>query len=237
MQRYFSKTLIDGYFKLDESDLYHIKTVMRMHHGDQVEVVYQNQVYLSCIENVNGLYRIRQLEKVEQGIQKIPEIILAIPLLKEAKMDFIIQKATELGVHKIVPVRMARSVVKLDPAKESKKLERWRKIAKEASEQSKRVTIPEITKVSKLASLEQMDALKLVCSTISTENNLPNLLQTHKTCDRILVVIGPEGGLSMDEEELLIQIGFHPVRLGNNIMRVETVPIFFLSVINYEYME
>lgn len=237
MQRYFSKELKDGYFELSKNDLYHIKTVMRMKQADKIEVVYQEQVYLACIENVNGVYKIRQLKKLEQGIQKIPEIILAIPLLKEAKMDFVIQKATELGVHKIIPVKMERSVVKLDKTKETKKLERWRKIAKEASEQSKRVTIPEITKVSTLDSMKNIEALKLVCSTIATENNLPNLLQTHHTCDRILVAIGPEGGLSRDEEKLLINIGFHPVRLGNNIMRVETVPIFFLSVINYEYME
>lgn len=237
MQRYFSKTLIDGYFELSDNDLYHIKTVMRMKHNDKIEVVYQNEVYLSCIENVNDVYKIRQLEIMEQGTQKIPEIILAIPLLKESKMDFVIQKATELGVSKIIPVRTSRSVVKLDKTKETKKLERWRKIAKEASEQSKRVTIPEIAEIDALASLENIDALKLVCSTIATENNLPKLLQTYHTCDRILVAIGPEGGLSESEEQMLINIGFHPVRLGNNIMRVETVPIFFLSVINYEYME
>lgn len=237
MQRYFSNTLKEGYFELSENDLYHIKTVMRMHAGDKIEVVYQNEVYLSCIESVNDVYKIRQLEKMEQGRQKIPEIILAIPLLKEAKMDFVIQKATELGVSKIIPVKMERSVVKLDKTKEKKKLERWRKIVKEASEQSKRVTIPEITEISTLESLQNIDALKLVCSTIATENNLPKLLQTYHTCDKILVAIGPEGGLSENEEELLINIGFQPVRLGNNIMRVETVPIFFLSVINYEYME
>lgn len=237
MQRYFSQRRQASYFELPDDDIYHIKTVMRMKSGDQIEVVYQEQVYLSCIEIVNNIYKIRQIEKLEQGVQHIPEIILCIPLLKEAKMDFVIQKATELGVGRIIPLKTVRSIVKLDQTREQKKLMRWQKIAKEASEQAKRITIPVIEPVQTLSDLEKISALKLVCSTVAMENNLSNLLQMHRTCDRILVVIGPEGGLSSEEEEQLVAMNFHQVRLGNNIMRVETVPIFFLSVINYEYME
>lgn len=237
MQRYFSKELKDGYFTLDENDLYHIRVVMRMKDQDKIEVVYQEKMYLSCLENVNGMYRVKALEIIENDVQKIPEVVLCIPLLKEQKMDFIIQKATELGVHKIIPLKLSRSVVKLEQNKEMKRVERWNKIAKEASEQSKRVTIPEVTGVLEIKELEKMEGLKLVCSTVSNNNNLHILLQNHVNCDRIIVVIGPEGGLSTLEEETLMQIGFLPVRLGNNIMRVETVPIFFMSIINYEYME
>lgn len=237
MQRYFSKELKDGYFTLEDSDLYHIRVVMRMKDQDKIEVVYQEKMYLSCIENVNGMYKIKQLEMVLESTQKIPEVVLCIPVLKEQKMDFIIQKATELGVHKIIPLKLSRSVVKLDESKEQKKIERWNKIAKEASEQSKRVTIPEITGVMNISKLQNLEGLKLVCSTSCVNYNLHNLLQKHVNCDRIIVVIGPEGGLSNLEEEQLIKIGFLPVRLGNNIMRVETVPIFLMSVINYEYME
>lgn len=237
MQRYFSQRRQNNYFELRDDDIYHIKTVMRMKEGDQIEVVYQEQVYLSCIENVNGVYKVRQIKELEQGVQNIPELILCIPLLKEAKMDFVIQKATELGVGRIIPMKMERSIVKIDRNREQKKLIRWQKIAKEASEQAKRVTIPVIEPVQTLSDLAKISALKLVCSTVATENNLSNLLQMHRTCDRILVVIGPEGGLSSAEEEQLVAMDFHQVRLGNNIMRVETVPIFFLSVINYEYME
>lgn len=237
MQRYFSKELKDGYFTLDDGDLYHIRVVMRMKNLDKVEIVYQEKVYLSCVEIVNEMYKIKQLEVKEDGVQKIPEVILCIPVLKEQKMDFIIQKSTELGVHKIIPLKMLRSVVKLDGNKEYKKVERWRKIAKEASEQSKRLSIPEITNVMSLRDLKKLDGLKLVCSTISDNNHLHNLLQKHTMYDRIIVVIGPEGGLSSEEENLLVEMDFLPIRLGNNIMRVETVPIFFLSVINYEYME
>lgn len=237
MQRYFTDKKIDNYFELSNNDMYHIKTVMRLKENDKIEVVYQKQTYLCCIENVNKVLKIRQLEKIEEGVQNIPELVLCIPLLKEAKMDLIIQKATELGVSRIIPIKLSRSLIKLDENKLSKKIERWNKIAKEASEQSKRITIPEITELKSIEELEKIEALKLVCSTISKENNLPILLQSHHSCDRILIVVGPEGGLTHEEEQKLINMCFNPVRLGNNIMRVETVPIFLLSIINYEYME
>lgn len=175
MQRYFSKELKDGYFTLEDSDLYHIRVVMRMKDQDKIEVVYQEKMYLSCIENVNGMYKIKQLEMVLESTQKIPEVVLCIPVLKEQKMDFIIQKATELGVHKIIPLKLSRSVVKLDESKEQKKIERWNKIAKEASEQSKRVTIPEITGVMNISKLQNLEGLKLVCSTSCVNYNLHNL--------------------------------------------------------------
>lgn len=237
MQRYFSNKKIDDTFELSSDDFYHIKTVMRLKANDKIEVVYQKQTYLCCLENVNEVLKVRQLDIMDEGVQSIPELVLCIPLLKEAKMDLIIQKATELGVSKIIPIKLARSLIKLDENKLDKKLERWNKIAKEASEQSKRITIPEVTNLKSIDELEKIEALKLVCSTIAKENNLPFLLQSHHACDRILVVVGPEGGLTSEEEKRLINTGFNPVRLGNNIMRVETVPIFFLSVINYEYME
>lgn len=237
MQRYFSKKLENGYFELSSDDLYHMKTVMRLKNHDSIEVVYQEKAYLSCIENVNEKMQIKCIEEIQNEEQKIPEVILCTPLLKEQKMDFVIQKATELGVFKIIPIQLERSIIKLDSKKEAKKLERWNRISKEASEQSKRLTIPLVEKIHTLEDLEKIEALKIVCSTENNEFTLHKLLQTHKSCDRILVVIGPEGGLTKQEEEKLFNIGFSPVRLGNNIMRVETVPIFLMSIINYEYME
>ena len=237
MQRYFSTRLKNGYFELSQDDFYHIQTVMRLKERDKIEVVYEKKAYLCCLENVNGRVQIKCLEEIQGEEQQIPEVILCIPLLKEQKMDFVIQKATELGVSKIIPIRLERSIVKLDSKKESKKIERWNRICKEASEQSKRLSIPVVTEVTEITDLKNIDALKIVCSTTCHDFHLQKLLQTHKKCDRILIVIGPEGGITEKEEKQLFDIGFQPVRLGNNIMRVETVPIFFLSVINYEYME
>lgn len=237
MQRYFSQKLEHGYFELSKEDQYHITVVMRLKQNDQVEVVYENVAYLGCIENVNEKVQIKCIQEVQKEEQKIPEIILCIPLLKEQKMDFIIQKATELGASKIIPIRLERSIIKLSSEKLEKKLERWNRISKEASEQSKRLSIPKVERVMDICDLEKIDGLKLVCSTTSENFSLQKLLQSNPSCDRIVIVVGPEGGLTKKEETELLKNGFLQVRLGKNIMRVETVPIFFLSVINYEYME
>ena len=236
MQRYFSKELNNNKFLLGEDDIYHITRVMRMKTGDKIEVIYQNELYI-CEVSVNENIEITLKEKMEVSEKREPGVTLIIPLLKEQKMDLILQKSTELGVSEIVPVVMERSIIKLDSSKEEKRIERWTRICKEAAEQSKRLNIPIITKVKSLKELEKMEGLKVVCSTTEKNFNLKKLLSGKQKYDRINIVVGPEGGISPKEEELLVGLGFKRVSLGNRIMRVETVPIYILSVLNYEFME
>jgi len=237
MQRYFSNELKNNKFTLREDDLYHMIRVMRMKDKDFIEVVYEKEVYLCSLEFCGNDILVNVKEKIHSSSEENHEIVLIIPLLKEAKMDLILQKATELGVSKIIPVIMERSIVKIDSERELKKLERWTKICKEASEQSMRVTIPVITEVKKFSDLKDLDGVKLVCSTTEKENTIKLFLQSNKSYDKINIVIGPEGGLSLNEEKYLNSIGFESVSLGKRIMRVETVPMFILSVLNYEIME
>lgn len=233
MQRYFSKKEENGYLYLNDNDLYHIKKVMRMNDNDKIEVVYNSELYLCALEDTKA----KIIKKEETNIIKKPNITLVIPLLKEQKMDLILQKATELGVDVIMPTIMSRSIVKLDGEKEIKKIERWQKICKEASEQSKRLDIPLVTKISKFEDLKSLEGVKLTCSTSEKSQNLKNYLKNLKNYDRIILVIGPEGGLSKEEEQYLKEIDFTSISLGDRIMRVETVPLFLLSVFNYESME
>ena len=130
---------------------------------------------------------------------------------------------------------MERSIVKVNE-KELKKLERWNRIVKEASEQSHRNTIPKIDKIEKVNTLK-LNGLNLVCSTVEKQNTIKKVFKNNYNCDKINMLIGPEGGISPKEEEILINNGFIPVSLGNRIMRVETVPLYLMSIINYEYME
>lgn len=232
MQRYFSKELVNNKFKLTNDDLYHIKTVMRMQENDQIEIVYERKTYLAKIVTN---YEIEVIEILNEEQDNNIEYVLCIPLLKETKMDLILQKATELGVSKIIPIQTERSIIKLSNEKEDKRISRWTRICKEASEQSKRVDIPVITKVMSMNELN-LDGLKIVCSTRNKNNSIKNVLKKVSKCDRIIIVIGPEGGLSTTEEDLLIDKGFIPTSLGNRIMRVETVPIYLLSILNYEMM-
>jgi len=236
MQRYFSKQKENDQLFLDDNDLYHIKTVMRMKDNDEIIVVFDNIPYICCLENVNNNIKIKIKKEYETTDEKIPIVRLIIPLLKEQKMDFILQKATELGVKEIVLYQANRSIIKVKDNFD-KKITRWQKIMKEASEQSHRNDIPNIDGTKKIKDLEQLDGLKLICSTREKEKNIKNIFNLNKKYDKINIVIGPEGGLEEQEEENLKQIGFIPISLGSRIMRVETVPLFILSIINYEFME
>lgn len=235
MQRYFSNHQNDCYFDLREDDYYHIKKVMRMKDGEHVQVVYQNVPYLCAVKFVGEEVKIQILNEIEQKKEIIPDVTLFVPILKEQKMDYIFQKATELGVSRFIPVIMERCMVKLD-SKEEKKLTRWRRIVKEASEQSMRTSIPIVEEIVPLKNIEE-DGLKLICSTVEKENTIKRVFQNHKNCDKMSILIGPEGGLSEQEENWLIEKNFVPITLGPRIMRVETVPLYLMSIINYEYME
>lgn len=232
MQRYFSNKKDNGYFLLTDDDMYHIFRVMRYGDGQVVEVVFEKEVY-KCI--IDGK-RVKIEGKLENFKDIDLEITLIIPLLKEQKMDLILQKATELGVSRIIPVVTERTIVKIDD-KEEKKLIRWSRICKEASEQCMRTTIPIIEKVRTFNDLGELTGVKFVCSTKKNIKNIKILMQSLKVCDRINIVVGPEGGLSSKEEEYLNTIGYESISLGNRIMRVETVPLYVLSVLNYECLE
>lgn len=236
MQRYFAKEKVKQTMVLNADDLYHITRVMRMKTDDLIEVVYNHDVYLCQLNVNNNIVDITIKEQLIQEKTNELEITLVIPVLKEFKMDLILQKSTELGVSKIIPVVMSRCVVKVD-GKADKKLERWQRICKEAAEQSMRVNIPVVTEIKQLKDLKDYEGTKIVCSTLEKQNNIRKFLQNTTKYDKIMIAMGPEGGLSVKEENLLIELGFKPVSLGSRIMRVETVPMFILSILNYENME
>lgn len=235
MQRYFAIDKKDNKFILDNKDLHHIKNVMRMKENDEIEVVFNERLYrsnLSFDDNIN----VNLIDEIVVSNNGGPKISIIIPVLKENKMDYILQKSTELGVDEIIPIVTERTLVKVND-KEAKKIERWKRICKEASEQSMRITIPNITNVKKISDLKNIEGLKVVCSTFNNSVSLKKFLQTNPNYDRIYIVVGPEGGLSIREEKLLNEMGFSSITLGNNILRVETVPLTIISMINYENME
>ena len=237
MQRYFTNKKVDNEFILNEDDLYHIKTVMRMKDNDQIIVVMDKNAYLCCLENLKDNIKIIIKNELPKVDYITPDVTLIIQILKEQKMDLILQKSTELGVSKIIPIITKRSIVKVNESSQDKKIDRWRRIVKEASEQSHRVEIPEVLPIRTIDQLKDLDGFNLVCSTKEKVKNIKLVMKNVKTCDKINLVIGPEGGLDELEEEMLNKMGFESITLGNRIMRVETVPLFLLSVINYEFME
>lgn len=235
MQRYFAIDKKDDLFLLNPSDLHHISNVMRMKNGEFVEVVFNSVLYQCKIVYNNGVHVTFDSILCNDTLDD-KEFVLIIPVLKEQKMDLVLQKATELGVTRIIPIITERTVVKIND-KEDKKIERWYRIVKEASEQCKRVTIPIIEKVNKISDLNFTDGVKLVCSTRENQKNIKNIMRDIKKYDKMYIVVGPEGGLSINEEEILNNLGFVSISLGKRIMRVETVPIYVLSILNYELLE
>ena len=234
MQRYFAVDKRDDLFILESSDLHHISNVMRMKNGDFVEVVFDKVLYKCKVVIDNGITII--YDSILHGNDDPIDIVLIVPILKEQKMDLVLQKATELGATRIIPIITERCIVKLND-KESKKLERWSRIVKEASEQCKRISIPIIDNVHTISDLNFSDGVKLVCSTRENEKNIKNIMHNLNGCAKMYIVVGPEGGLSIAEENKLNDLGFVSITLGKRIMRVETVPMFVLSILNYELME
>lgn len=233
MQQYFAK---NKNLELEDSDYHHIKNVMRMKKDDIIKVVFDNVVYtckLTSITNKSSFEIINKEEKDKKGYS----VDVAFSLIKEQKLNYLLQKTTELGAGMLIPINTKRSVVKIDKKKESSKIDRWQKICKEASEQSFRSNMPKINSILNLQDLIYMDYdLKLLCSLNKNTKNIKKVIQKNNKCVKILLVVGPEGGFDPKEEEYLLNNGFVSVSLGNTVLRAETAPVVALSMINYEFM-
>ena len=236
MQRYFvdNKNL-----NLNKKDIHHIKNVMRMKVGDLIEIINDEKLYIcEIIEITKEDVKLKIIEEKNDNNELKKHITIAFSITKEEKIDLILQKCTELGVKEFIPLELSRCNIKIDKNKELKKIERWQTICKEAAEQSKRNLIPKVNNIHNIEEIINLDYdLKIVCSVNQDATNIKNMLHNNPNCDRIIFVIGPEGGITLEEETLLIQNGFIPISLGKRILRTETTPIVVSSILNYEYME
>ena len=233
MQRYFAKEKLIDDFILYDTDIHHIKNVMRYQINDEIEVVFENIVYICKIKSITPL-SLEIINKKNEDSEMNITLSVAVSLVNEQKIDLILQKLTELGVSNIIPIKTERSIVKLDEKKALNKINRWQMICKEASEQSKRTKIPKVNKIISLNELSEIPAdTKLICSLNEFSKPLNTYLK--KDTNNILFAIGPEGGFTSNEEKLLLENKFLPVSLGKRVMRVETATIYVASIINYIY--
>lgn len=236
MQRYFVSNKENDTYILNQDDSHHIINVMRMNINDEIEVVYDSKLYICSIISMDNLVKCKQIREIETSFNNIPKVIIAQSLVKEQKMDYILQKSCELGVTELIPLITTRSIIKVDK-NDNKKVSRWQKILKEASEQSKRIDIPNVSNIMDLKDLVNVNAkYKFVCSVKEKSKTIKSILSNVNNSDTIIFVIGPEGGLDNYEEEFLINNGFISITFGNNVLRTETTSSFILSVINYEFM-
>lgn len=233
MQRYFAK---DKDLTLSDKDIHHIINVMRMKVNDQIQIVYDSDVFLCKIDNIsNKKVDYSVLEKININNELSTKVTIALPLVTEKKIDYMLQKCTELGCYEFIIYESERSKVKVNN-KIDNKIERWNLICKESAEQSFRNYSPKVVGIRNFDFLcENTYNLKLVGSTKKNKKTLKNVMQNSTNCDNIIIVIGPEGGLSEKEEKFLINNGYIGVTFGNTILRCETAPVFVMSAIKYEF--
>lgn len=225
------------------TDVNHIKNVLRLKVEDEIQVCNQETMenFICEIEEINKEFvQTKIVKKMKSLSEGNVELHIFQGLPKADKMELIIQKGTELGVSQIIPVAFQRSIVKLSGKDESKKIQRWQKIAEVAAKQSGRDFIPEIKEVievKNICDLVQEYDIILLAYEEEKENTLKNeLLKIKGTREnfKIAVVIGPEGGIAKEEVVLLKNAGAEVVSLGRRILRTETVALAVASIVMYE---
>lgn len=244
MNRFFVKQ--ENIFKdgitIEGEDVQHISRVLRLKQEDKVTVCDQHGTdYLVSIEYITkNSIRTAIIDKEPSKGEPSMEVVLYQGIPKSTKMDLIIQKCTEMGITRVVPVVTARTVVKLESEKdEAKKVARWTKIAEEAAKQSKRGIIPQIDMPMNLEqALKDSQALDLVLIPYEWEEKMSvrAALQGRKP-KSVGFFVGPEGGFDTFEIEKAKQSNLVPVTLGNRIMRTETAGFAMLTCIMYEFDE
>lgn len=241
MHRFFVPQLYNEEMYIGGVDARHISKVLRMQPGDKLQIVSDDGV--SAMAEITAIaserVSVRCLEKLAESHEPRVRLVLAQGLAKGEKMDFIIQKAVEMGAYSVIPVAMEHSVVRLDGAKAAKKVERWQKIAESAAKQSKRDIIPQVQQVQSMAEmLANCDCTtKIIAYECEDRLSLKAALKAAEAAGGIkelLLIIGPEGGISEGELELARQAGAVPVSLGRRILRAETAGLVAISAIFYE---
>ena len=238
MHRFFIPQLYNEEMTITGVDAKHIGKVLRMQPGDKLQIVSDDGV--SALAEVatitESTVTVRCLEKLAESHEPAVKITLAQGLAKGEKMDFIIQKAVELGAYSIVPVAMEHSVVRLDGAKADKKVERWQKIAEAAAKQSKRDIIPQVQDVQTIKEvLANNDCkTKIIAYECEDRMSLKTALREAGQMEDLLLIIGPEGGISEVELAKAREAGAVPVSLGRRILRAETAGLVAMSAIFYE---
>jgi 16S rRNA (uracil1498-N3)-methyltransferase len=206
----------------------HLSRVLRARVGQEFEIATGENVRRGCVTRID-----HDRVEFELGDEIIatatPNVTLALSIFKFDRMEWAIEKCTELGATRIVPVIASRTEAHLAAAA-SKRVERWQRIALQASEQSRRDSPPEINQPVKLtAALALPGTIRIVLAESEQQTTLREVLHDHLTLD-IVLAFGPEGGWTESELELFRDAGWISASLGNTILRVETAAIAALAV-------
>ena len=215
---------------LTKEQTHYLKDVMRLKVGDKLSIFNTLGEWNAVIESYEkNEAKIKIMEKVRDKNNE-KNIWLAFSPIKQNPLNFVIQKGTELGVQKFIPILSERTVVR------EINIERVKKIITESSEQSNRISVPEINKPESLKNfLSQFPkkASLIFCDINSTENSLKNILKKNIE-EPVCVLIGPEGDFSENERKMIINLNqTHSISLAKNILKAETAALSAITIVNY----
>ena len=245
MQQFFAEPswIRENKIYMQGADVNHIKNVLRMKPGEDVRVSDgRGKAYLCCIHSYEEQTAVLDILKELAPDTELPSrIVLFQGLPKGDKMEWIVQKAVELGAAGIIPFAAGRSVVRLDEKKAEKKTVRWQAIARSAAQQCGRAVIPEVSRpVSFAEALKQASELDVILIPYELERGMEEtaeIIRNIRPGQSVGIFIGPEGGFDAEEVEKAKAAGARPVSLGSRILRTETAGLTMLSILMYEFEE
>ena len=226
------------------SDVNHIKNVLRMKPEETILISSGESLEYTCyIRELKEEEIIAHIMYVQESGYELPSrLYLFQGLPKSDKMELIIQKAVELGVHEIIPVASKRAVVKLDARKEEKKRTRWQAISESAAKQSKRMYVPEVKKVMSFSQAVeyagQLDVVLVPYELAKGMGETREIIGKIKKGQSVGIFIGPEGGFEETEVEMAVEkANAKAITLGKRILRTETAGLTVLSILMFTLEE
>jgi 16S rRNA (uracil1498-N3)-methyltransferase len=229
LNRFYCRTLKEPVAELIGGEAHHLSNVYRMKTGDKVELFDGlGTLATASIEKVRSksvLLKIIDLEKIEKPDR--PEVIIAVSLPKGERFDWLLEKCTELGVDRIIPVIFERTIKQ---PKNPKAVQRWRNIAISAAKQCRRIFLPQIDVPATLDKvLSKYNMAEILVG--SLEPKSPALIAQRLSTKDVIAFIGPEGGITEDEKALLDSCGAKSVHLTNTVLRIETAALAFAVIL------
>lgn len=241
MQQYFMNTVLSvgETTEMNKEQAHHIERVLRMKQKEVIRLVdIHGNLFLAQVLFQQGKVLAKITEAITDHTKTKVNMLLAQGLIKGEKWDYLLQKSAELGVAEILPFTSSRCVVKTKDDKIDKKLQRWNKILLEACEQCKRSTLVKLHAPCDFHALKEVAAdVKLIAyedADIASER-LCDVLAAHPHAKQVCMVVGSEGGFSLDEVKELEASGFVRVSLGARILRAETAALSLLNSIEFYY--
>ena len=223
---------------IDGQEFVHLKKVLRLGPGARITVFDDSGwEHEATIRELSGdQAEIEILRSYDAGTESALRITLGIGMTKGEKLDFVVEKATELGVQKIVPFTSSFSVPKLDLHKIAARTARWQKIALSAAKQCGRTRVPEILPLCDFERLVKTDTpqtLKLLFWEDEQQQSLRQAHEKYSQAKSLLLAVGPEGGFGNQEADLARSHGFEPIRIGRRILRAETAALAALTLVQF----